>query len=192
MRIPRAGERVRFWESDRLTGDRRQVEALVVGREGNHLILTAASDSATMATPVREMDILEPVSPSGLRRYYVEACDNGGTLDPAPPRDRTWLVCDRTKPMEHGGCESVADFYTRKDARDLCRKLNGRPVWDTLTEGERTRIASAGTESKRRDFPHSDPVMARLWTLGLVHPIEFHGWWLTEFGKRVAAYGRAL
>lgn len=53
------------------------------------------------------------------KRYYVRACDNDGSVDPPPPRDRTWDVIDR----ETDGTVT-ADFYTRADARVEAAKLN--------------------------------------------------------------------
>ena len=52
-------------------------------------------------------------------RYSARPCDNEGTLDPPPPRDRTWDVHDR----QADSC--VAGFDTREEARVYARGLNG-------------------------------------------------------------------
>lgn len=52
-------------------------------------------------------------------RYYVDPCDNLDTLDPPPPRQRTWLVLDRLQ----GGAQ-VAEYNTRREAREEVRRLN--------------------------------------------------------------------
>lgn len=52
------------------------------------------------------------------KRYYVTPLDNLGTVDPPPPRDRTWCVMDR----ETDGC--VGDYVTRAEARAEALRLN--------------------------------------------------------------------
>lgn len=56
------------------------------------------------------------------KRYYVCPLDNCGTVDPPPPRDRTWTVIDR----QTDGC--VGDFFTRTEARAYCAELNNQPA----------------------------------------------------------------
>ena len=51
------------------------------------------------------------IQPRPKTRYYVEPCDNLGTLDPAPPRDRTWIVRDRETGFQ------AAEHDRRADAR---------------------------------------------------------------------------
>lgn len=50
--------------------------------------------------------------------YYVEACDNLGTLDPPPPRDRTWIVMNRVTGHQH------SEHDRRADARAEANRLN--------------------------------------------------------------------
>jgi hypothetical protein len=52
------------------------------------------------------------------KRYYVEPIDNLGTLDPPPPRDRTWIVRDRETGFQH------SEFDRRADARAEADRLN--------------------------------------------------------------------
>jgi hypothetical protein len=52
------------------------------------------------------------------KRYYVEAVDNLGSLDPAPPRDRTWAVVDRETSHQQ------SDHTRRADARAEAHRLN--------------------------------------------------------------------
>lgn len=54
----------------------------------------------------------------GKKRYYVAPLDNLGTVDPPPPRDRTWCVMDRAT----GG--TVADCETRTEARAEALRRN--------------------------------------------------------------------
>ncbi len=51
-------------------------------------------------------------------RYFVEPCDNLGSLNPPPQRDRTWIVRDR----QTGHQES--EHNRRADARAEARRLN--------------------------------------------------------------------
>jgi hypothetical protein len=51
-------------------------------------------------------------------RYFVEPCDNLGSLNPPPPRDRTWIVRDR----QTGQQQSEHD--RRADARADAARLN--------------------------------------------------------------------
>lgn len=51
-------------------------------------------------------------------RYFVEPCDNLGSITPPPPRDRTWIVRDR----QTGQQESEHD--RRADARAEAARLN--------------------------------------------------------------------
>ena len=53
-----------------------------------------------------------------LSRYAVEPCDNLGSVDPAPPRDRTWIVRDRQTGQQH------SEHARRADARAAARHLN--------------------------------------------------------------------
>jgi hypothetical protein len=53
------------------------------------------------------------------KRYYVEPCDNLGSVSPAPPRDRTWIVRDR----ETGHQQS--EHHSRILARAEAERLNG-------------------------------------------------------------------
>lgn len=53
-----------------------------------------------------------------MKRYFIEPCDNCGTVTPAPPRDRTWLVMDRQTHSQ------VAEFDKRLDARAEAARLN--------------------------------------------------------------------
>ena len=55
-----------------------------------------------------------------MQRYFVSPCDNFDTIDPAPPRQRTWLVLDRAR-----NNEQVAEHHTRQRAREEARRLNG-------------------------------------------------------------------
>lgn len=52
------------------------------------------------------------------QRYYVGPCDNGGDVEPAPPRDRTWLVVDRNDGQQ------AAEYDTRSRAREEAARLN--------------------------------------------------------------------
>lgn len=52
------------------------------------------------------------------KRYYVEPCDNQGSIDPPPPRDRTWVVIDRQTGHTVASCDA------RKDARDEASRRN--------------------------------------------------------------------
>jgi len=51
-------------------------------------------------------------------RYYVEPCDNLGSIDPPPPRDRTWIVRDRKTGHQ------ISEHDRRADARAEARQLN--------------------------------------------------------------------
>lgn len=53
-----------------------------------------------------------------MKRYFIEPCDNLGTVTPAPPRDRTWLVMDRQTGHQ------VAEFDKRTNARAEAACLN--------------------------------------------------------------------
>jgi hypothetical protein len=55
-----------------------------------------------------------------MKRYYVEPCDNLGTVTPPPPRDRTWLVMDRQTGQQ------VAEFDSRILARHEAAQLNAK------------------------------------------------------------------
>lgn len=61
-------------------------------------------------------------------RYVVRAIDNCGTLDPPPPRDRTWVVFDRgVAALDGDGGQDpgqVAEYDTRRQAREEARRLN--------------------------------------------------------------------
>ena len=52
------------------------------------------------------------------KRFYVEPCDNLGSIQPPPPRDRTWVVIDRST------AHTVASFDRRSDARAEATSLN--------------------------------------------------------------------
>jgi len=52
------------------------------------------------------------------KRYYVEPCDNLGSLNPPPPRDRTWIVRDRSTGQQ------VSEYDRRADARVEAERLN--------------------------------------------------------------------
>jgi len=52
------------------------------------------------------------------KRFYVEPCDNLGSLKPAPLRDRTWIVRDRATGQQ------VAEFDRRTDARTEATRRN--------------------------------------------------------------------
>lgn len=52
------------------------------------------------------------------RRYTVQPCDNCGTVEPKPPRDRTWLVWDRETDSQ------VDEKDTRREARAEAKRLN--------------------------------------------------------------------
>jgi hypothetical protein len=52
------------------------------------------------------------------KRYYVEPIDNLGSLQPAPPRDRTWAVCDRSTGQQ------CSEHDRRDDARVEAHQLN--------------------------------------------------------------------
>lgn len=51
-------------------------------------------------------------------RYYVSPLDNLGSVEPKPPRDRTWVVMDRKTDT------CVAEFDTRREARNEAKSLN--------------------------------------------------------------------
>jgi hypothetical protein len=63
-----------------------------------------------------------------MKRYYVEPCDNCGTVTPAPPRDRTWLVMDRQTGSQ------VSEHDKRSDARAEAAQLNATATLDAATE----------------------------------------------------------
>lgn len=52
------------------------------------------------------------------KRYFVEPCDNLGSVTPAPPRDRTWIVRDRETNQQ------VSEHNRRDDARAEADQLN--------------------------------------------------------------------
>ncbi|HSX21532.1 MAG TPA: hypothetical protein VLE97_02005 [Gaiellaceae bacterium] len=52
------------------------------------------------------------------KRYCVEPCDNLGTIDPPPPRDRMWIVRDRQTGHQH------SEHDRRDDARAEASRLN--------------------------------------------------------------------
>jgi hypothetical protein len=54
------------------------------------------------------------------KRYYIEPIDNLGTLDPAPPRDRTWAVMDRATNQQH------SEHDRRTEARAEAAQLNAK------------------------------------------------------------------
>lgn len=78
--------------------------------------MSATTDLATR----RRLGLREPLAgwDGNRRRYYVDACDNGGSVEPAPPRDRTWLVMDRDRGQQ------VAEYDTRSRAREEAARLN--------------------------------------------------------------------
>lgn len=59
-----------------------------------------------------------------MNRYVVRPIDNDGTLDPPPPRDRTWAVYDRELKQYLG------DHYTRRGAREEAVTLNAEETHD--------------------------------------------------------------
>ncbi len=139
------------------------------------------------------------------RRYYVAPCDNAGTLgvpgvDPdAPPRDVTWLVCDRTKPMAHGGHESESEHYTRAGARteaDAMNAVDGAPVTQTpqeIWEGLNNQARSTITSDLRDDgtfWPAHSATLA-LWVPDSLYQARRHRTVLSPLGRLVAKYGRA-
>lgn len=63
-------------------------------------------------------------SPVSKKRYYVEPLDNCGTLDPPPPRDRTWSVMDRGPNRDYDPPHCFADYEKRADARTEADRLN--------------------------------------------------------------------
>jgi len=52
------------------------------------------------------------------KRYYVEPVDNLGSVNPPPPRDRTWAVMDRETGYTH------SEHDRRTDARAEAARLN--------------------------------------------------------------------
>ena len=52
------------------------------------------------------------------KRYHVEPIDNLGGVDPAPPRDRTWAVVDRTTGQQ------CSEHDRRAEARAEAHQLN--------------------------------------------------------------------
>ena len=57
-RLPRKGDRVRFWEGGRLDGCRVQVTATVLARRGRHVDVEIDGRDGTFSTPTRKMEIL--------------------------------------------------------------------------------------------------------------------------------------
>lgn len=55
-----------------------------------------------------------------MKRYFVTACDNCGTLGAKQKRDRTWIVYDRV--FGRG----ISEYDARKDARTEAANLNRR------------------------------------------------------------------
>jgi hypothetical protein len=52
------------------------------------------------------------------KRYFVEPCDNLGSISPPPQRDRTWIVRDRATGQQ------VSEYDRRADARAEVDRLN--------------------------------------------------------------------
>lgn len=57
-----------------------------------------------------------------VKRYVVAPCDNCGSIHPAPPRDRTWIVRDRQTGHQ------VSEFHSRILARAEAAQLNATNV----------------------------------------------------------------
>jgi hypothetical protein len=57
-----------------------------------------------------------------VKRYFIEPCDNLGTVTPPPPRDRTWIVMDRATKQQH------SEHDRRIDARAEADRLNTNPA----------------------------------------------------------------
>lgn len=53
-----------------------------------------------------------------ISRYVVRPIDNCGTVEPPPPRDRTWAVYDRLLEQQ------AAEYDTRNNAREEAARLN--------------------------------------------------------------------
>lgn len=73
----------------------------------------------------QEMLVMYPL-PHGMnslrfrnrKRFFVEPCDNLGSVTPPPPRDRTWVVRDRNSGHQ------VAEYDRRSDAREEATRRN--------------------------------------------------------------------
>ena len=56
------------------------------------------------------------------KRYFVEPCDNLGSLNPPPPRDRTWIVRDRQTSQQHSEHDRRADARAEAARQNTAQK----------------------------------------------------------------------